>query len=480
VKVLLLMKYIKSIIPWLTQSSDTSQDDIRFGLDSENSSVGRFLYPALLIIFIGLTVWFYRGSNARLLGPPFGEMNGQDFRQILRASQEIVDGESIYQHAIPYAESPDFGEFKSWTASPYPYSPIVAVFAIPFLQFDENSVLIFWTVLSWIFLLGTGWVIVRCILGDKNIFKILLVLVVFSMYGPVHLNLNLVQLDILILFLLALSFFLYKRQSIFAGVVLGFAMALKVLVAPLVAYFLWKKDWKTSFTAVIVFGTLTVIGFSIVGWDQLPDFLKVNYLWSVTDMLSYPFNQSLNGLGIRLFTSNPYIQPLIDLPVLATIMRVLGILVVIFLWLRIVSSKDNRSSIDGFLEYGFTLSTMLFLSPLVDDIHYVWVLLPIGCLLGALSLNLYKGKKIILPVFTLFCVLYLANPDLHDAIYYGWENLVYNNTLVSMKYGLLTGAYLYGLIGLEISLFLTLLLFRQRDNKSYVPDSATATSRDAS
>jgi len=152
---------------------------------------------------------------------------------------------------------------------------------------------------------------------------------------------------------------------------------------------------------------------------------------------------------------------------LATIMRVLGILIVVFLWLRIVSSKNNRNSVDGFLEYGFTLSTMLFLSPLVDDIHYVWVLLPIGGLLGALPLNFDKGKKIILPIFTLFCVLYLANPDLHDAIYYGWEDLVYTQTLVNMKYGFLTGAYLYGLIGLEISLFLTLLLFRQRDNKTY-------------
>lgn len=458
-KVILPMKYIRSIIHWFLPNSDGINREA--GWNTYNSINARLMYAVLSAIFLIIAFWFYRGSNARLLGPPFGPIGGQDFRQILRASQEIVDGKDIYQHAIPYAETPNFSEFKSWNAAPYPYSPIVAILAIPFLWFDENSVLKFWTFFSWLLLIGVGFIVVRGILADNNIFKLLSVLLFFALYGPTHLNLNLVQLDILILFFVSLTFFLYKSKSVFAGVFLGVAMSLKLLVAPMLIYFLWKKEWKTSILALLTFGTLTIIGFSVAGWEQLEGFIRVNYLWSVTDMLSYPFNQSINGLARRLFTVNSYIEPLLEFPSIVLIVRILSIVMAIFLWLKMVSHEDNRGSVEGFLEYGFTLSTMLFLSPLVDDIHYVWVLLPISSLLMVISFEAKNTRKFVFSLFALFCVLYLANPDLHDAIYYGWENLVNNHVLVSQKFGLLTGAYLYGLFGLELCLYAALSLFRQ-------------------
>ncbi len=457
------MNYIKSIIPWLFQNNDEQAFDAAIDLPDGKMYGNRLFYGILSVIFLFLAFLFYSGTNFRLLGPPFGGIGGQDFRQILRASREILERENIYQHAIPYAESPNFAEFKMWSAAPYPYSPIVAVLAMPFTVFDEDAVLAFWTVVSWLLLIASSVLIVIGILKEKNFFKLLAVLLFFCMYGPVHLNLTLVQLDILILFLLSLTFFLYQKQSIYAGIILGLAISLKLLVAPLVVYFLWKKDWKTSAVAFATFGLLTMIGFSVAGWRLLGDFIKVNYLWNVTAMLSYPFNQSLNGIGIRLFTHNAYIEPLFVFPPLVALLRVLGSLTVIVLWLKSVTHQDNRATVAGFLEYGLTLSTMLFLSPLVDDIHYVWLLLPLGALLALVSKSISIRKRSVLSLFTVLSALFLADPDLHDAIYHGWENLMYHNALVSQKYAILTGAYLYGLIFLELILVLTIKFFRQKE-----------------
>lgn len=457
------MKYMKSITQWLFQRSDAQDKAANWKIPSPDSD--RLFYGILSAVFLVLAFWFYHGTNDRLLAPPFGEMYGMDFRQILRASQEILNRENIYQHAIAYAESPNFSEFISWPASPYPYSPIVGVLAIPLLWIGEQTAITLWIIFSWLLLISAGVIIVMGIFEDKNWFKLLAVLLFFTMYGPSHLDLKFVNLDILILFLVSLTYYLYKRQqSGFAGIVLGFALAFKLLLAPLVAYFLWKKDWKAGLFAIGTFGALTIIGFSVAGWDQLDEFIRVNYLWSVTDMLSYPFNQSITGVGIRLFTDNPYIEPLFNIPSLVSILRVLGSITAIVLWLGIVNRRDNRDSVEGFLEFGFTLTTMLFLSPLVDDIHYLWVLMPIGGLLALISVDILDDKwKLILSVSTLLCILFLAHPDLHDAVYYGWENIAQNNLLVSRKYVLLTGAYLYGLIGLEACLLFTINYFRKRN-----------------
>jgi alpha-1,2-mannosyltransferase len=269
-------------------------------------------------------------------------------------------------------------------------------------------------------------------------------------------------LDISIFFLITLAYYFYKRKSWLAGIVLGFAISLKLLVAPLIFYFLWKKDWRTGVLSAITAMLLTITSFTVAGWEQLLDFIKVNYLWSVSDLLSYPFNQSVNGLGLRLFTDNPYIEPLVSLPLLASVLRAISLVLAVYLWIRLVGHEDNRNSILGFLEFGFTVSTMLFLSPLVDDIHYVWVLLPISSLLGLISLNPKNKTRFTLSMLTMLCILYLGHPDLHDAIYYGWENLVYNDQLVRQTYVLLTGAYVYGLISLEINLLAAIKYYRGR------------------
>lgn len=454
------MKSLKSIIHSLPL--EERSEELAGKTQSQNRVNPNLFYGVLTLFFLVAAFLFYRGDNWRLLGPPFAPFSGQDFRQILRASQEIVNGENIYSHAIPYAHSPDFGQFMRWKASPYPYSPIVAVMAIPLLRYPEVAALIFWTALSWLLLFAAVIITIVGILRDKNIAKILAVLVFFSLYGPFHLNLNYIQLDIFILFLLCLAYFFYRKGSVFAGIALGFAISLKLLVAPLVIYFLWKKDWKTSALAALTAGTLTIIGFSVAGWDLLPDFIQVNYLWSVTDMLSFPFNQSIHGLGLRLFTNNSYIEPFMPIPFLAPLLRIIGIGFSAYLWISLVSRNDNRQSLTGFLEYGFTVTSMLFLSPLVDDVHYVWVLLPISGLLMTFSSLRLEKRQLLLFIFTLFCVLFMAHPDLHDAVYYGWESVAYDKTLVNKNYGLLTGAYVYGLIGLEICLAANLLGFRRR------------------
>ncbi len=82
-------------------------------------------------------------------------------------------------------------------------------------------------------------------------------------------------------------------------------------------------------------------------------------------------------------------------------------------------------------------------SPLVDDIHFVWLLLPISIMLLTIF-DLFKGvRELPLLVIGSLTVMYLSVPRLHDVIYKGYD-LAVAGGLVDKQYLPLTGAYLYG------------------------------------
>lgn len=138
----------------------------QINLEQENFTANRFTVyiekatdhyrdylPLLLSLILIIVAWWgYNGTNTRLLGPPLGVMNGQDFRQVLRASAEITTGKNPYTHALLFGQTPNFKQFMDWNAAPYPYPPIVAVFARPLLWLETHQALKLWTGINFSFL----------------------------------------------------------------------------------------------------------------------------------------------------------------------------------------------------------------------------------------------------------------------------------------------------------------------------------------
>jgi hypothetical protein len=434
--------------------------------------------PCLALLFLAWFAWGYSGSNARLLGPPLGQMSGQDFRQVLRASREVLEGRSPYSHALAFGRSPSFRDFKSWHAAPYPYPPVVAVLAIPLLSAGEDGALRLWTAVSLALLVG-GAAVAAFAFGSvprrKRFMTVTALVVFFVGYGPTQLELMFVQLDSLILFLLLLTYWLYRRRHRYAGVPLGLAIVVKPLVFPMLGYFAWKRQWRAGLVAAGSATVLMVLGFCVAGWRTLPEYLEVNRLWTSGAMLDYPFNQSVHGLARRAFTLNTYIEPLATAPFVADLLVLGAAVIAVTAWIATVSRDDRRDEVGDAIEYGLTLVALLFLTPLVDDIHFVWVLLPLSSLMVALVADGVERPVPWAAFGVVCCALYLSHPDLHDAVYLGWESAASGGTRVPAALVPLTGAYLYGLIALATCAVLYLRAVRARDADGRDPRETSCT-----
>jgi hypothetical protein len=446
------------------QDRDKGQGNLRqHSLAAQAKAFARdykaYLPLALALVFVLAAFWGYSGRQASKLGPPLGAILGQDARQVLRAAREIEAGENPYTHALEFARAPSFKEFMTWDAGPYPYPPIIAIMAQPLLRLSTAAALDLWSGINIILLLLCAWLAVSSFSNvgfGGRVTRFILILALFFVYAPTQIDLKLVQLDILILFLLLSTYYLYHHDLDWAGIPLGLAIAVKPVVIPWLLFFIWKRRWRQSSVAFLTAGLLTAVGFSIVGWSRLQDYLEVNRLWASSAILVYPFNQSVAGLALRLFTTNTYNQPLWAMPQLTWIIPSAVGLLAFGAWLVSVSRGDNRKEASSGVEFGLTLTTTMLLSPLVDDIHFVWVLMPLAALLLGTLDHLRRTRDVFSLLGYTLVALYLSSPLLHAAIYAGSASLLVNNTLVAAGKVLFTGAYLYGLIALDICLLVYL------------------------
>ncbi len=435
----------------------------------------RNLIPVVLTLALILAAWLGNArSQTNRLGPPLGQVMGQDFQQVLRAAREIAAGQNPYVHALQYGRAPDFLAFLTTETSPYPYLPQTAVLALPLLQLPEGLVLVLWSYFSLVLVFLSAFLAVRLFTrasGMALVTRVVLIATLYFLYGQTQLELKIGQVDILIMFLLLVSYYLYTKGLASAGICLGLAISFKPLVGPMLLFFLWKRQWKAALTAAVTAGLLTVLGFTVIGWNRLPDYLEVSHLWATGPILVFPFNQSVYGFALRLFTSNNYIVPLVVMPWLPGVLYAATGLLAAGIWLVYARrSRPGQTPTDA-LEYGLTMTTLMWLWPLVEDIHFVWALIPLSALLLAV-LDAFEESKGLLRLAIVSCItLYMSSPLLDAAIYAGCVSL-YSNILVSTSKIPYTGAFLYGLLALY-----TVLVFHLWPKTVILPSHSQSSAR---
>ncbi len=417
---------------------------------------------ALTLVLILVALWGYRGGRASKLGPPLGAIMGHDFRAVLSAARAIEAGDNLYAHALAFGRSPSLEEFLTWEVAAYPYPPLVAVLARPLTRMQPEVALKLWSGVNLALVVASAVVAVRAFtsLGfPRSVTRLLFILTLFFVHCPTQIDLLLVQFDILVLFLLLFTYLLYRLgYENGAGVPLAFAIAIKPTVGAMLLFFAWKSRWRILVIAVVTVAALTALGFCVVGWARLPDYLEVTRLWGGGAIAVLPVNQSVKGFVLRAFTSNIYIRPLYVVPWLARAIPIVVGLLAICGWLVSISRSDNREELTNGLEYGLTLTTLMLLSPFVSDLHFVWVLMPLSALLLAMTDDLRGMKTLLLLAISFLLALYLGYPAVQDKSYAGFEALLYGGELVERSRVLYTGAYLYGLMALDLCLAMYLYL----------------------
>ncbi|HXQ33397.1 MAG TPA: glycosyltransferase family 87 protein [Anaerolineales bacterium] len=303
--------------------------------------------------------------------------------------------------------------------------PTMALIFMPLATLSIHHARYVWTLISLILLiLGatlSGYVIFKTPFRKNEFY---LSASIFFLSVPVTRNFQYGQVYIFLLVVYALALLaLHDNFDWLAGVLLGFALALKASGLPLLVLFVLRGKWKLVVWTFIALAALAFLSLPLVGlstwliylFEVIPKFL-------VDPVIAVIAYQTIPGFTRHLFTYDPVwnLNPLADWPTFASLVSLL----ITLAFVGIAGWRSRRTSLEWTFCIGLVLS--LILVPAAEQHHYV-ILFP-AFLLAIRSPNVSKwllfiaAALIALPLESMNKVLssgwwaLLAYPRLYGAI----------------------------------------------------------------
>jgi alpha-1,2-mannosyltransferase len=211
---------------------------------------------------------------------------------------------SVYYQAASFALQGNFHYNALYNGIPLNYPPSAFLFFVflPLLPLFPSQMV--FTMLSITALLISGIILCRLFPKTKSIPICLLILSCLLQNFPTKFTLVMGQVNIFVLLLLVLSFYMdQKGHQVQSGVFYGLASLFKLTPLPLGLYFLLRKKYKTFFVGI----GLVVIS-NMVGGLLIPDSFKFFYttfpsLLTANTFMSI-YDQSVRAFLARLGIGN--------------------------------------------------------------------------------------------------------------------------------------------------------------------------------
>ncbi|MGP5378982.1 glycosyltransferase family 87 protein [Corynebacterium casei] len=231
-------------------------------------------------------------------------------------------------------------------------------------------------------------------------------------FEPVRLNNGFAQINIIIMFLVALDLIPRKRLKwLPQGWLIGVAAAIKITPLAMLLYFLVRKEIKPIITAAISAIIATLIA-AAVRWDVAWEYFSVKLLSMGTGgdfgvQTAYQSNSSIKGAIERLYTSQEGMEAA------STITNIIWlcfaiITVVLGGWLMVALMKRGLN-IEAWMINAFI---MLLISPVSWSHHWVWVAIAIPVLLyrAITWRHLNWAAGILISILSLWAILVVTVP----------------------------------------------------------------------
>jgi len=390
----------------------------RFHPDSSGTHPGFSFFSAALawlIVFCSVDLFVQR-QVLDLAGPAaVREIHHNDFRHMYAAASLLRSGGNIYDPEQLRAEA---ARREVERLNPYVYPPLQAVLLIPLasLSFPQAALAWYWinilllvlciSILSW--LLGS----------TPRPWNYAIVVFLVAASEPVTRTLTAGQMNIALLLLLCLSFFLLKKDyPVLAGLALGLAAALKVFPALLILMLFWRRRRRAGMAALLGALGLTLLGCAVAGWSHSLDYLallrQMSYgssTWAQLGMHYHvdPANQSPAALITRLLTQDPAagVQGIASLPGLAKFLS--AAIGLILLGITFCFTRFKHSACDSLRVSEPSLALAILASILIPSLmwdHYMTLaLLPAVILLDRPGDSGRNTAVLILTAFSLLVI----------------------------------------------------------------------------
>lgn len=265
----------------------------------------RLLNISLILIFVLLVLPLYinKGINDSLdhvRGT--GTVGGIDFKAYYIAADMLRAGKDFYDIELQTQEV--LARALPLNESFYIYPPPLAISFLPLTALSMQTAAQLWFFIN-LALYGISLLVIAQALELGRLTKMLPLLWILAfLFPPTLFTLYKGQVNIVILLLLAMTYWLYRKGlQRMAGVALGLAVMIKIVPALLLLYFLWKRKHVLSLAAIGTIAVVGVLGLTIVGLSP-----HVTYLTEVLPLLAQPrpnpANQSLGGFLSLLLIEN--------------------------------------------------------------------------------------------------------------------------------------------------------------------------------
>ncbi len=258
-----------------------------------------------------------RPALALLLGVAWVGLNASSFTRVWQSlSPPIVyykDCISPYLmakatlHGVnPYLPLPQLAKMWLQQANPAnhptPYPPFVALLSLPLSFLSYEVVVRAWMVLEILYVLATILLLLRWWGTSLNPIKIAILLALAIVWMPLNEELWQGQfMSGLMLLLVGAWLALRSGRHILGGALLGALIAIKMTGAPIVLFFMLRRQWRVVFSAAAVVLVANLLAMAVLG-----SAVVINYYREVASLdakLWRPAegNLSVWAWGIRLF-----------------------------------------------------------------------------------------------------------------------------------------------------------------------------------
>jgi hypothetical protein len=339
----------------------------------------------LLVVAVVLACLFYVRFG---VWQPLQEDQATDFFINYTAASVLAGGGNIYdaaslreasQHWSQPTVAFDFGSLFVTYITP----PTHVILLLPLVPLGYEKARLVFLLLSNGLLFVSLALFLRTMGGDAlRPPRLLLSLLLVLAFQPVYSSLQLGQVDFIILLLLAVSYWAYKRdKKLLVGPCLAIAALIKLSPAVLILYFLWKREYLVVVSAAATALVAGLAALLLAGRDAVLTF-ATNILPALLKGTAFFQNQSLNGFFSRLFVHHGRFYSLQEFPSVpqARGLSLLASLVLLGVAAYLTRHPIRKDSLRFDLEFSMVMVLMLLVSSVSWD-HYLTWLLPVFLIL---------------------------------------------------------------------------------------------------